>query len=87
MGGLFVATVVVAIGSSSKGAELVHIEKQIKSAKTFEKELMEDLAEGTSLTKVATLAEESEMIKPENIIYISSESLGIETSKTVAQLP
>lgn len=74
-------TVFNAIEQAAKGAELVYLEQKADRLIEENKDLNSKLVAGSSLSKVSVKANEVGMVKPENIMYLTSEA------QAVAQLP
>lgn len=59
------------IASSSFGARLVSLERQISQVEKENQEISSKLLNGTSLTQIAEKSKELGMVKPTTIIYIN----------------
>ncbi|OGM31233.1 hypothetical protein A2630_04390 [Candidatus Woesebacteria bacterium RIFCSPHIGHO2_01_FULL_44_10] len=68
---LAVATVILAIDSSAKGAVLASLENESVTLEKENRQLKDDLVSATSLTNTQKIAEEAGLIKPEKIIYLN----------------
>lgn len=67
---LVVVGVAVSIGLSSKGSELLRLEKMISEVNTRNREIKMEMVSESSLTKIAQRADQMGMIKPEKVIYL-----------------
>lgn len=65
-------TVFIAVEQSTKGAELVYLEKKSEVLTGANKELSSKLVMDSSLSKVSDQASHSGMIKPEKTVYLGS---------------
>ena len=74
------ATVFLAIESSTQGAELVRLENEENILEAQNQELRSSLVSSTSLAKIADEAQKMGMVKPEKLSYIKGE-------KPVAKIP
>lgn len=70
---LFVANVIVAIGSAAQGAKLMSLESQIRQVEQTNKELTEKLVNNTSLTGVTQTADELGLATPTQVIYLTND--------------
>lgn len=77
---MIIANVIVAIGSAAKGSKLLSYESKAALINRENRELREHLIEATSLKSAEDKVVGIGLIKPENIIYLGSES-------TFAKLP
>lgn len=67
-------TVFNAVEMATKGAELVYLEQKADRLTAENKEIESKLVAGSSLTKVSDKAVELGMVKPDNIVYLTSEA-------------
>lgn len=70
---LFIANVIVAIGSAAQGAKLMSLEGQIREAEQKNSELTQQLVSNTSLTGVTEAADELGLAAPTQVIYLTND--------------
>lgn len=67
-------TVFTAVEQSTKGAELVYLERKSANIEAENKELASKLVMDSSLSKVADEASASGLTKPDKILYLTNEA-------------
>jgi len=67
-------TVFTAVEQAAKGAELVYLEAKLDKIAGDNKELASKLVMDSSLSKVSDQASASGLVKPDKIMYLSSEA-------------
>ena len=73
--------VFVSITNSSKGSELVAIEKEIAMVERDNRELTTKIVKETSLTKLMDRVPEMKMEKPEELVYLTNEKVELSYAK------
>lgn len=69
-----VVMVLVAILTSSKGAELVAIETQVEDVRNTNRELKDKIVAEASLTKLGESAQDMGMADPAHVVYVERQS-------------
>lgn len=70
---LFIGNVVVAIGTSTKGATLSSLEKQIRQVDDENRILTEKLITNTSLSQIMENVESLQLVTPSEIVYLTAD--------------
>jgi hypothetical protein len=70
---LFIATVLLGIGTSAKGAKLVSIEKEIRKLEDENRKLTTELITESSLTELTEETSNLGLVVPSNVVYITKE--------------
>lgn len=71
---LFLANIYVAVSSATYGAQLMTIEKEMKAITEQNKVLMEQMVSKQSFQSVAQKAEDLELLRPSEVIYLDAPS-------------
>jgi len=81
---LIMGTVFVSISYSSKGSELLMIEREIAQVERENRDIKTKVIKETSLTKLTEAVDELELIKPEEtaVVYLSFEQFDLSYAKS-----
>lgn len=77
LGTLFVATILLAIKSSTEGSKLAALEVKAYELSQQRQELSDQIIGETSLTRVNQEAIKMGMVKAENFVYINSSGIAL----------